>query len=121
MYLRGLALRVPRRCAAVAELARAPSEFLSSVHAIDVPLSLSRASPSLPPVVVPVVEWRAPPATPDPAIAVTPWTGAAPSRSAPSVGSRPTDPGGRTHITTTEAPAPPPVLPTTGASRTWVG
>src|SRR5882757_8648244 len=43
MYLRGLALRVPRRWAAVAELARAPSEFLSSVLAIDVPLSLSRA------------------------------------------------------------------------------
>lgn len=37
MYLRGLALRVPRRCAAVAELARAPSELLSSVLAIDVP------------------------------------------------------------------------------------
>src|SRR5712672_4234461 len=37
MYLSGLALPVPRRCAAVAELARAPSEFLSSVLAIDVP------------------------------------------------------------------------------------
>src|SRR6266481_2244085 len=121
MYLRGLALRVPRRCAAVAELAREPSEFLSSVLAIDVPLSLSRASPSLPPVVVPVVEWRALPATLDPAIAVTPWTGAAPSRSAPSVGSRPTDPDGRTHIRTTEAAGAPSILAASGAVRKWFG
>src|SRR6266478_3237137 len=121
MYLRGLALRVPRRCAAVAELAREPSEFLSSVLAIDVPLSLSRASPSLPPVVVPVVEWWALPATLDPAIAVTPWAGAAPSRSAPSVGSRPTDPDGRTAIRTTEATAAPSILAASGAVRTWFG
>src|SRR5258708_12506938 len=37
VYLSGLALRVPWRYAAVEVLARAPSEFLSSVLAIDVP------------------------------------------------------------------------------------
>jgi len=123
MYLRGLALRVPRRCAAVAELARAPSEFLSSVLAIDVPcLCLEPFSrSSLPPVVVPVVEWRALPAILDPAIAVPPWAGAAPSRSAPSVGSRPTDPDGRTHIGTTEATGVPSILAASGAVRTYFG
>ena len=79
------------------------------------------ASSSLPPVVVPVVEWRALPAILDPAIAVTPWAGAAPFRSAPSVGSRPTDPDGRTRIRTTEATGAPSVLATSGAVRTWFG
>src|ERR1700682_3571112 len=79
------------------------------------------ASSSLPPVVVPVVEWRALPAILDPAIAVTPWAGAAPSRSAPSVGSRPTDPDGRTPIRTTEATGAPSIPATSGAVRTWFG
>src|SRR6266849_1709921 len=79
------------------------------------------ASSSLPPVVVPVAEWRALPAILDPAIAVTPWAGAAPSRSAPSVGSRPTDPDGRTHIRTTEATGAPSIPATSGAVRTWFG
>ena len=79
------------------------------------------ASSSLPPVVVPVVEWRALPAILDPAIAVTPWAGAAPIRSAPSVGSRPTDPDGRTRIRTTEAAGAPSIPATSGAVRTWFG
>ena len=40
---------------------------------------------------------------------------------APSVGSRPTDPDGRTHIRTTEATGAPSVLATSGAVRTWFG
>ena len=76
---------------------------------------------SLPPVAVPVVEWRALPAILDPAIAVPPWVGAAPSRSAPSVGSRPTDPDGRTHIGATEATGAPSILAASGVVRTWFG
>jgi len=76
---------------------------------------------SLPPVVVPAVEWRALPAILDPAIAVTPWAGAAPSRSAPSVGSPPTDPDGGTHIGTTEATGAPSIRAASGAVRTWFG
>jgi hypothetical protein len=79
------------------------------------------ASSSLPPVVVPVVEWRALPAILDPAIAVTLWAGAAPSRSAPAVGSRPTDPDGRTRIRTAEAAGAPSIPATSGAVRTWFG
>jgi hypothetical protein len=75
---------------------------------------------NLPPV-FPIVERRALPAILEPTIAVTARLGAAPSGSAPSVGSRPPDPDGRTRGGTTEGTAAPSIPAAPGANRTWFG
>jgi len=75
----------------------------------------------LPTVIVPVVKWRGFPAIPDPVNTLTRWAGAAPSISAPSVGSRPTDPDGRTRAGTTEGITTHSVPAAQGANRTWFG
>jgi hypothetical protein len=69
------------------------------------------------PPVVPVIERRALPASLEPTIAMTPRRGPTPSGSAPSVGSRPSDPDGRTRGGTTDRTAAP-SIPT---NRTWFG
>jgi len=71
---------------------------------------------NLPPV-VPVVERRALPVSLEPILAVTPRPGAAPSGSAPSVGSRPPDPDRRTRGGTTAHSIP----AAQGTNRTWFG
>jgi len=72
---------------------------------------------SLSPPVVPVVERRTLPASLEPTIAVSPRPGATPPGSAPSVGSRPPDPDGRTRGGTTAHA----ISAAQPANRTWFG
>ena len=78
-----------------------------------------RCNSKLPPA-IPAVERRAFPTSLDPAIAVRPRPGATPSGSAPSVGSRPSDPDGRTRCPATERTSGLPI-PAARAPKRWLG
>jgi hypothetical protein len=75
-----------------------------------------RCNSNLPPV-VPAAERRALSAIPEPSFAVTPGPGATPFGSAPSVGSRPPDPDGRTRDGTTALS----IAAAQRANGTWFG